>query len=618
MATFRFPPRSQNFLELLASRVVVADGAMGTELYRRGIPQEANLEHLNLVDPQRVAEVHADYIAAGSRLIETNTFGANGARLARIGLEKRVKGINQAGVRIARQAAGTDCFVAGSVGPLPLPRLDEKDLSVDEKRAIFSEQMEAQAEAGVDLFLLETFAELDDLELALQVAAECGLPAVAQMTFLEGGRTRAGVAVEAVSRRLERCGAAVIGVNCGSGPREALALVERLAATTDAPLSAFPNAGFPDYLNGRYMYLATPEYFAARGRELVAAGAGLLGGCCGTGPEHIRALAAEVGALAPAPRRASPRVTVSETPPSSTARGERQSFLDARQQRPLVTVELHAPRGSDCRRVLDGARRLAEAGVDAISLAENPLARIRMGNIALATRIQQETGLEVIVHITGRDRNLLGLHSDLLGAHLLGIRNLLLVTGDPVGVSAEAGASDVFDLNSVGLLELASALNRSTTHFGAELNAGTDFLLGAAFNPNVSHLEGQLRKLRAKVDAGARFVQTQPVYDVAHTGEALALVEGLEVPVLLGILPLVSGRNAEFLHNEVPGIVLPEAVRRRMAGLSGEDGMREGLAIAAELVEAFAGRVAGFYLMPPFGRVEVALQLLTLIRRQAS
>jgi len=610
----QYPPRSTRFLEQLATRIVVADGAMGTELYRRGVPQEANLEHLNLVDPGRVVAVHADYLAAGSQVIETNTFGANAARLARIGLEKKVRAINRAGVRIAREAAGSERFVAGSVGPLPLPRGDEEPLDREAKRTILAEQMETLAEGGVDLFMLETFAELEDLELALQIAKACGLPAVAQMTYLEGGTTRAGISVEAASRRLERGGAEVIGVNCGSGPREALALLERLARVTAAPLSAFPNAGFPDYLNGRYMYLATPDYFAARGRELAAAGGRLLGGCCGTGPEHIRALVQSLEGVTPVARPVPRPVAPAEAKTPEAPGARRPSFLDGRAQRAVVTVELHAPRGSDCRKVLAAARRLADAGVDAISLAENPLARIRMGNIALATKIQQETGVEAIVHITGRDRNLLGLHSDLLGAHLLGIRNLLLVTGDPVGVSAEAGASDVFDLNSVGLLELASALNRGKTHFGAELNAGTAFLLGAAFNPNVANLEGQLRKLRAKVAAGACFVQTQPVYDIPRTREALRGMSDLGIPVLLGILPLVSGRNAEFLHNEVPGIVLPDAVRRRMDGLAGEAGVREGVKIAAELVEAFSGEVAGFYLMPPFGKVEAALELLGLIR----
>jgi len=605
--------RSRAFLEELAQTIIVADGAMGTELYKRGVPQEANLEHLNLVDPQRVTAVHSDYLAAGARLIESNTFGANAARLARIGLEKKVSTINRTGVRIAREVAGDSCYVAGSVGPLPLPRGDEEGLSLADKREIFRAQMEAQAEAGADLFLLETFADIEELEQALAVAAACGLPAVAQMTFLEGGRTRTGLPVEVLGR-LEHAGAAVIGVNCGSGPREALMLMERLAGNSQMPLSAFPNAGFPDYMNGRYMYLADPDYFADRGRELALAGASLIGGCCGTGPEHIRALASRVADLKPVARTLSTPSVESAGEQPAVEFSRPRSFLDKSRHRHLVTVELHAPRGSDCTKVLSAARRLRAAGVDAISIAENPLARIRMGNIALAARIQQETGGEVIVHVTGRDRNLLGLHSELLGAHLLGIRNLLMVTGDPVGVSAEAGASDVFDLNSVGLLELASALNQGKTHFGVELKGGTEFTLGAAFNPNAGHLDGQLRKLRAKVQAGACYVQTQPVYDLAQARKALGAVAELDIPVLIGILPLVSGRNAEFLHNEVPGIVLPDEVRKRMAGLSGEEGAREGLTIAYELVEALADEVAGYYLMPPFSRVEVALQLLEKVR----
>lgn len=596
----------------LKNEVLIGDGAMGTQLYSRGVPLDANFEHLNLVRPQLVSEVHADYVRAGARLIESNSFGANGVRLGAIGLGHKVEAINLAAARLAREAAGTEILVAGSVGPLARGRGEDAELPGDRKKSIFREQMTALARGGVDLFLLETFAELAELELALAVAGEIGLPTVAQFALLEGGSTRDGFSAEEAARRLTAAGADMVGANCGAGPRELLQVLKRMASATDLPLSAFPNSGFPEYVDGRSIYLSTPEYFADRAHEMVAAGATLIGGCCGTGPEHIAALAAALKGVPPVRRTPVSKVSAEEENKIETEIRPQKSWLDA--DGPLVTVELDPPRGLDCSVVIEGARKLAAAGVSAINIADNPLARVRLGNIALASRIQQETGAEVIVHLTGRDRNLIGLHSDLMGAHLLGIRNVLAVTGDPVSLSGEAGATSVFDVNSIGLLELLTDLNNGRTQYGQELGGATRFVLGAAFNPNVARLDGQVRKLERKVEAGARFVQTQPVY-AAEVLEQMLVAVGTEIPVLLGILPLVSERNAEFLHNEVPGILLSDEVRRRMRGKSGDAGVREGMAIAREIVDAGRGRVRGFYLMPPFGRVELALELLEYIRQ---
>jgi methionine synthase / methylenetetrahydrofolate reductase(NADPH) len=610
-----YAPRGQRFLERLAEEVLIGDGAMGTLLYSRGVPLESNFEHLNLVQPELVGQVHRDYAAAGAQLIETNTFGASALRLSAVGLEHKTRSINLAGARLARDAAGSEGFVAGSVGPLLAPRGTVAELSPAQKRQILLEQMEALAEGGVDLFVLETFSRLDDLELAVAVAAELGLPAMAQMAYLEEGRTRDGVAAEEAAGRLTRAGAAVLGANCGSGPRELLRVIERLAGASSAPLSAFANSGFPQYRDGRYIYLATPEYFAAMGRDMVAAGAALVGGCCGTTPEHIQALQQSLVGLKPGPRRPLPAQVSAPSRPPVPPRG---NFLAPWGKRPVVTVELDPPRGLNCDKVLEGARQLAAAGVDAISLAENPLARIRMGNLALARQIQQATGVEVIAHVTCRDRNLIGLHSELMGAHLLGLRTLLAVTGDPVAVGGEAGATSVFDLNSIGLLELLASLNAGRTKLGTDLDGATEFLLGAAFNPNLPSMDGQLRRLERKIAAGARFVQTQPVYSAAVLAELVERTAPLGVPVLVGILPLVSERNAEFLHNEVPGISLPPEVRARMRGKQGAAGVQEGLAIARELVAAGRGRVGGWYLMPPFGKVALALELLRTIRATVS
>jgi homocysteine S-methyltransferase len=592
----------------LQQEVLVGDGAMGTLLYNRGVSLDANFEHLNLVQPEQVRQVHADYIAAGSNLIETNTFGANAIRLGAIGLAHKVHAINLAGARLAREAAGATVIVAGSVGPLGRSRGDSVPLSRAEQEDCFRQQMAALVEGGVDLLLLETFADLSELETALEIAVAIGLPVIAQFALLEGGRTRDGFSAEQAARRLTDAGAAMIGVNCGAGPRELLQVLQRLASATDLPLSAFANSGFPEYVDGRSIYLSTPDYFMSRAKEMVAAGACLIGGCCGTGPEHIRALATALKNAQPAPART---VTIVEPEPEIRTVPVDGGWL-TRHTVP-VTVELDPPCGLDCDKLLAASKQLVAAGVSAISLAENPLARIRMGNIALASRIRAETGAELIVHVTGRDRNLIGLHSELLGAHLLGLRNILAVTGDPVSVSGEAGATSVFDLNSVGLLEMLSAMNGGQTLYGQKIGEPTQFFSGAALNPN-ANLLGQLTKLRKKVVAGARFVQTQPIYSRDVLEAMLEATADIDIPILIGILPLVSERNAEFLHNEVPGIVLPESVRERMRGVSGEEGRREGMAIARELIDAGRGRVDGFYLMPPFGRVELALELLEYIR----
>lgn len=608
--------RSRRFLEALTERILIGDGAMGTLLYSRGIQLDTNFEYLNLRSPELIDRVHRDYLRAGAQVLETNTFGANAPRLAGFGLEGQTRAINLAGARLAREAAGEQAFVAGSVGPLSRPRGDAMALSREQKECVLRRQMEALAEGGVDLFILETFSDLEDLELGVAIAVALDLPVIAQMAFMQEGRTRDGVSAEQAAVRLARTGATLIGANCGAGPRELLQVVSRMATNSSLPLSAFPNSGFPEYVDGRYLYLTTPGYFAAMGRELARAGAVLVGGCCGTTPDHIRALSRALEGLTPvAPKRPATPSVGPEAHLDTALPG--RTFLSDWGRRPIVTVELDPPRGLNCGKALDAARTLRRAGVDAISLAENPLARIRLGNIALAHAIREATGAEVIVHVTCRDRNLIGLHSELMGAHLLGIRNVLAVTGDPVAVGGESGATSVFDLNSIGLLELLSSLNAGKNLLGAELEGRTAFLLGAAFNPNLPNMDTQLRRLGKKVAAGARFVQTQPIYSVKVMEALLARTADFDIPVLVGLLPLVSERNAEFLHNEVPGIVLPDDVRLRMRGKQGTEGVREGMAMARELVAAGRGKVGGYYIMPPFGKVELALELMEFIRQPA-
>ena len=603
-----------SFLERVRGEVLVGDGAIGTMLYAKGVSLEANFEHLNLVRPELVLELHQEYLAAGAQVIETNTFGANFVKLSAIGLGGKVSEINRQGALIARRAAaGRDAYVAGSIGPLGRGKAD---LTPEQVQECFRLQAASLAEGGIDLFLLETFSELEELEQAVRAAKETGLPVISSLAFGEGSRLSGGFGAEEAALRLVAAGADLVGANCGAGPLELLATLKRIAAVTELPLAAYPNSGFPEYVDGRYIYLTTPDYFAGMACEMAAAGAALVGGCCGTTPDHVREVANRLRGLKPTPRRAARAEGGARGGASLPSAGA--GFLAQWGSRKVITVELDPPKGLDCAKVLAGSRALKEAGADAINLAENPLARVRMGNIALASAVRREVGIEVIAHVTCRDRNLLGLQSDLMGASLLGITAILAVTGDPASLGDEAGASSVFDLNSFTLIKLLSELNRGVNALGSPIGAGTGFTVGAAFNPNGQRMEVQVARLEKKVANGARFAQTQPIYDLSRLDQMLEQTAHLGIPILPGVLPLVSGRNAEFLHNEVPGIVIPEEIRRRMAGKGGEDGVREGLAIAREFIEAVFDRVGGFYLIPPFGKYEIAIELVRYIKGRES
>ncbi len=603
-----------NFKETVSEKVLVGDGAIGTMLYARCAGMESGFERLNLTSPDLVLELHEDYIAAGSQVIETNTFGANRLRMAPFGYEDRVREVNLRGSLLARKAvAGKDVFVAGSMGPIPRPRADGDSPKDDEMLAVFREQAEALAEGGVDLLFLETFSDLDQIRLALKAARETGLPVIACMSFLERGRIMGGLGAEQVALELESAAAHAVGANCGTGTLEMTQNIKRMASVTCLPLVAYANSGFPEYVDGRYIYRTTPEYFAAMGLETVRAGANLVGGCCGTTPEHIRCLAGLLRDRAPSARTIS--VSAAEKPGKADTSVPQTGFLAKWGRETVITVELDPPKGLDCSRVLEGCRSLKQAGADAINLAENPLARVRVGNIALADLIQREVGIEVIVHITCRDRNLIGLQSDLMGASLLGIRSILAVTGDPAGMGEQSGASSVFDLNSIGLIGLLRDLNNGLNGAGNPIDRGAGFTIGAAFNPNVRNMEAQVARLEKKIANGAVFVQTQPLFEPERLETMLSLTEDLGIPVLPGILPLLSERNTEFLHNEVPGINIPDDIRLRMRGKTGEAGVREGLAIAREFIDTARPKVGGFYIIPPFAKHAVAAELVRYIRK---
>jgi homocysteine S-methyltransferase len=600
-------------IERLKTEILIGDGAVGTMLYAKGVSLDSNFEHLNLVRPALVLELATEYVAAGAQVIETNTFGANLTKLAAIGLGHKVAEINLDGARIARQAADSRCgtLVAGSVGPLVRVKGDEHELTAAEMEDVFGVQCRALAGGGVDFFLLETFSSLPQITAAVNAACATGLPVCASMAFLEGGRSGDGTSVETFCAAMERAGADIIGANCGAGPLELLKVVHRLAGLTHKPIAAYANSGFPEYRDGRYIYRTTPDYFASMAREMVAAGANLIGGCCGTTPEHISAMAEALTGLSPTVRI--PAVSINFTEDAGKVATGRTSFLDDWGRRKIITVELDPPKGMDCAKIIEGSRRLKAAGADAINLAENPLARPRMGNIALGSLIQQEVGIEVIIHVTGRDRNLIGMQSDLMGASLLGLRSVLAVTGDPATMGDHAGAKSVFDLHSFTLIKLLSDLNRGVNAIGNPIGSGTGFTIGAAFNPNTKNTALQAERLRKKIANGALFAQSQPIYDPALFFESLDLIQDCKIPLLPGVMPLVSERNAEYLHNEVPGISVPEGIRARMKGLEKEAGMREGLAIAKEFISATFHAAGGYYLIPPFGKYELALELIEYI-----
>lgn len=609
-------PKGQRFLEILRQRVLIGDGAMGTMLHERGVPWEVNLDSLNLTAPELVQSIHREYLAAGAEFLETNTFGANRNKLEAAGWGEKVREINRQGARLAREVAPEGVFVAGSVGPLgPGHREGVDFLTDDDKVALFKEQIEALLEGGVDLIILETFPFLDELKLALRAAKEVGaeVPIVAQMTFLDKPTAEATAEAVRAALELSQAGADVIGGNCGSGPGYLLKVLRVMAEVTDCPISAFPNLSFPQYMDGRFVYRSEPEYFVQRAEEIYRAGATLIGGCCGTTPEHIRQLAQRLKGLLPAPRRlVSIHLPERKAPPPR----RRAPFLDRVGKEPVLIVELETPRGTLYERVLTGARMMADEGVHAISVAENPLASIRMSSLVLSYLIQREVGLTAICHITCRDRNLLGLHSELLGADALGVHTILALTGDPISVGGVAGVSAVFDVNSFGLIQLLRSLNEGQNALGRSIERPTNFTIGVAFDPNRTRLEAEVHRLEKKTALGADFAMSQMLYDASRIRQMYRSTRHIPIPIFAGFMPLVSARNAEFLHNEVPGFKIPEAIRRRMHEAPPGTAWQEGIRIAKELIEvALESGAPGIYLVTPFQRVGMILELVRHVQR---
>ncbi len=599
---------------------------MGTMLNARGAGFEQCFDALNLSQPAMVVEIHREYIEAGSQIIQTNTFGANRYKLAAHGLESRLAEINRAGVELARQAiraTSRDVLVAGDVGPLGVRLAPFGRVQPEQARQAFAEQIRALAEAGADLIILETFSDLIELCEAITAArGTCDLPVVASMSFTRDDRTLLGDSPGKVARELANCGADVVGVNCSGGPAQLFRILRQMGqAAPTALLSAMPNAGWPEQVGGRIMYPANPEYFGEYALAFCEVGARLIGGCCGTTPQHIAAMSAALERL---PQGCGPEL--GELAPPAEIEPERG---DARTSSPLaqklaekkfvVAVEMDPPRGLSTHKLLAGASLLAEAGADVINMADSPMARMRMSPWAVCDLIQRQVGVDTTLHFPTRGRNLLRVQGDLLAAHALGIRNVFVVMGDPTAIGDYPDAMDNYDLVPSGLIKLIKQnFNLGLDHAGTDIGQPTSFFVGCALNLAPKDLEQEIKNLRRKLKAGADFVLTQPVFNPAAAQgflERYAAEYGrLEIPVLAGVLPLYSVRHATFLHNEVPGVSISDEIQQRIHA-AGPDAPWEGVRIAVEMVEQMRPWASGIYLMPQFGRYDLAAEIIERVKK---
>jgi homocysteine S-methyltransferase len=603
----------------LKTSPVLCDGATGTLLYAKGVFINRSYDELNLSQPALIRELHHDYLQAGAEIIETNTFGANAVRLARHSMADKVRAINLAGAELAREAAKSfDVWVAGSVGPLGIRIEPLGKTSFEEARAAFREQIEALTEAGVDLIILETFGYIEELHQAMLAVRDLSpkIPLVAQVTMDEEGNCLDGSTPETFAPRLEEWGADVIGCNCSVGPVAMLDAVERLRAATTLPLSAQPNAGMPHSVEGRNIYLCSPEYMASYARKFVAAGVRLIGGCCGTTPEHIQVMKSALRVGEARAKASTAQVKGAAALVAAPAVPlEQRSRLGAKlAAREFVTmVEIVPPKGTDIRKEMEGARFVKSVGVDGINIPDSPRASARMSNQALSLLVQQQVGIEAILHYTCRDRNVLCIQSDLLGASATGIHNLICITGDPPKMGNYPDATAVFDVDAIGLVNIVHNLNRGLDIGGNPIGAGTGFVIGVGANPGVPNLDEEIRRFEYKVEAGAEYAVTQPVFDLSLLENFLRRIAHHRIPVVAGIWPLVSVRNAEFMKNELR-VSVPDSILERMAATKTPEAAREeGVAIAREMLIAVRHMVQGAQISAPQGRYASAVDVLEVL-----
>ncbi|MEJ7622796.1 MAG: bifunctional homocysteine S-methyltransferase/methylenetetrahydrofolate reductase [Pyrinomonadaceae bacterium] len=615
----------KTFRDLLESDgVYVFDGAVGTRLYDKGIYINRSYDELNIAAPDLVREVHDEYVAAGADIIETNTFGATRHKLQPYGLESKLREINIAAARLARASAGDRALVAGAIGPLGLRIEPYGPTSFDEAKEIFKEQAEALLEGGVDLFILETFSELAVIEQAIRAVRELtDLPIVAQMTIQMDGNTVFGTTPEAFTVKLDELGVDVIGLNCGMGPTHVLTALEKMRAVTAKGLSAQPNAGLPRDVQGRQFYMGSPEYMATFAKRFVQAGAKFVGGCCGTTPTHIKLIADAIRSISPRQQQVfvkTPATAVNELKPTGVQVVDpiNRSLWSAKIARGefVTSVEVLPPKGCDADKTLDSIRLLKDAGVDGVNIPDGPRAQTRMSAQATAVLVEREIGIEAVLHYCCRDRNLLGMMSDLLGAAALGLHNLLLITGDPPKMGPYPDATAVFDIDAIGLTNMVNKLNHGLDLGNNPIGRPTEFSIGVGVNPGAVNMEEEIRRFEWKVEAGAEYAITQPVFDTAQLKRFLGMIEHVRIPIVAGIWPLVSFRNAEFLHNEVPGVeVTPEILERmRIASeQSKEHAREEGIAIARESLLEVRDVIQGVQVSAPFGNVKYALQVFEVL-----
>jgi homocysteine S-methyltransferase len=609
----------QDFIQAIADEhVYLFDGAMGTMLYAKGVFINKCYDELNVRNPEIVLEVHKQYVKAGAEILETNTYGANRVKLHGFGIEGELRDINMRAAELARKAAGDSVYVAGAIGPLGIRIEPYGPTALEEARDIFREQASALRDAGVDLFIVETFSNITETGEAITAIREvCSLPVIAQMTIGVDGRTIFGDTPRTIAQSLDRSGADVIGLNCSVGPDVMLDAIEEMAAVTAKKISCQPNAGLPRDVNGRQMYMASPDYFSKYAKRLIHKGVKFIGGCCGTTPEHVKMMADAVRPLSP---RRTFVIVERNGKAGEKAAGVEPTALATRSNwgRKLAggefvtTIEITPPKGPNPDAMIKGVESIKAAGVDAVNVPDGPRAQNRMGAIAVAVLLQQRVGIETVLHYCCRDRNLLGMHSDLLGCAALGLRNMLLITGDPPKMGPYPEATAVFDIDSIGLTNMVSLMNRGLDLGGNPFGEPTRFTIGVGVNPGHLDLEYELRRLDWKVKAGAEYAITQPVFDVRQLEVFLRRIESMHLPVVAGIWPLLSYRNAQFMNNEVPGVSVPDEVMERMriaSEKSKEHGLREGVTIARETLGRVRGAVAGVQVSAPLGRVDLALQV---------
>ncbi|MCL6473546.1 MAG: bifunctional homocysteine S-methyltransferase/methylenetetrahydrofolate reductase [Firmicutes bacterium] len=605
--------KRERFLEILRGGVLIADGAMGTMLQRLGL--QPPYELTNLVQPDAVRQVHRSYIEAGARLIETNTFGANRVKLATHGAGHLVREMNLAAVRLAREAAGdVPVIVAGAVGPVGKPLAPIGQIAPQEAGEAFREQIEVLLEAGVDLVMLETFTHLDELRIALEQlrALDSEIPVIAQKAFIEDGETLAAGLPAQVARTLEEWGVDVIGANCVVGPQRMVGILQGMASATSLPLSVMPTPGLPQYQRGEVTFEAQSDYFAQYGEQFARIGVNIIGGCCGTTPTHIRAVAERLQGVKPRPRRAPAKVK-EVVKPEDLPQAEPSQLAGKLGRKYVIAVELDLPRGLDVTKVLDGARSLKEHGVDVIDISDGARARLRMNPIAISHLIQEQVGIEVMMHFACRDRNLLAIQADLLGAHALGIRNILAITGDPALIGDYPTATSVFDIDAIGLVRILRRFNEGVDLAGNSIGMRTAFTIAVAYNPLAYDQKAEDERLQRKASEGAHLVYTQPIFDIAVLERASETVNRLGLPLLVGVLPLRSARHAEFMHHEVPGVLIPDPIRKRLEGLDDADARKYGLDVAKEFALQARKLSQGIYLMPPFGNHKVAEAVIDIL-----